>query len=85
MDMQLDNHYRNNDRDNDAIYFGTSSGCLYRSSLSIGGESEKIYECKVKTASGKDVSITALTHHRRMDQSVDLIACRSDGEIMLFR
>ena len=74
-----------NDRDNDAIYFGTSSGCLYRSSLSIGGESEKIYECKVKTASGKDISITALTHHRRMDQSVDLIACRSDGECMLFR
>lgn len=74
-----------NDRDNDAIYFGTSSGCLHRSSLSVGGESEKIYECKDKTSSGKDISITALTYHRRMDQSVDLIACRSDGEILLFR
>lgn len=75
----------NEDRNNDVIYFGTSSGCLYRSSLSLGGESEKVYECKAKTSDGKDISITALTFHQRMDQSIELIACRSDGEILLFR
>jgi len=34
----------NDGQNNEIIYFGTSSGCLYRSWLSQGGESEKIYQ-----------------------------------------
>lgn len=75
----------NDDRNKDAIYFGTSSGCLYRSLLSFGGESEKLYQYRAKTNDGKDVSLSALTFHRRMDRSIDLLACSSDGEILLFR
>ena len=68
-----------NDRQNNmVIYLGTSSGCLYRSWLSRGGESEKIH------GNGKDASITAMTPWRH--KSVELlVACRSDGTAMLFR
>ena len=72
-------------QNNVVMYLGTSSGCLYRSWLSRGGESEKIYG-----SNGKDVSrsITAMTPWRQksINRSVEfLVACRSDGTAMLFR
>jgi len=72
-------------QNNVVMYLGTSSGCFYRSWLSRGGESEKIYG-----SNGKDVSrsITAMTPWRQksINRSVEfLVACRSDGTAMLFR
>ena len=68
------------------LYVGTINGCLHKANASEGGKCERVWGGHDENSSSNEkcCPISAITCMEKEDSLV-LIVCRSDGEVMTFR